>query len=158
MVNSKNLLGNKVLLLLAFVLFAIGFSIINNVFLVFGQMNNPQWRGTNNVKAPNLAENLEWLKKEIENLKNNNNSNSPSLSCTTVSSPMRWYSDGEWAAAYCPTGYIRTGGGCRFNYNAGHRRVTTNQPIGSNGWYCVAGLDPGWRTQGYAYVICCKIQ
>ncbi len=68
MVKSKNLLGNKVLLLLAFVLFAIGFSIINNVFLVFGQTSYPQWRGTSNIKAPYLAENLEWLKQKVDNI------------------------------------------------------------------------------------------
>ncbi len=67
MVKSKNLLGNKVLLLLAFVLFAIGFSIINNVFLVFGQTSYPQWRGTSNIKAPYLAENLDYLYQKINN-------------------------------------------------------------------------------------------
>ncbi len=66
MVKSKNLLGNKVLLLLAFVLFAIGFSIINNVFLVFGQTSYPQWRGTSNIKAPYLAENLDYLKQRVD--------------------------------------------------------------------------------------------
>jgi hypothetical protein len=88
------------------------------------------------------------------------------LSCHIVSKKMEVYPNfdgddglnGEKMKVYCDSG-VRTGGGCRFNINAGHRKISVNMPIENNGWYCV-GNGPAVRDDGvqqaYAYVVCCE--
>ena len=78
------------------------------------------------------------------------------LSCTTVESPST--NDREQTAT-CPTGYIMTGGGARFDNGDSEPDLWSRPGTGSNpndqySWYCKQEDDRSLE----CYVRCCRIQ